>query len=360
MDAEPPPSIALSEPPPADASSDARPTGGDLEISMDRISAFFSSEEAQQQLKGAMSKPRHAAPADGQAGTVEMECNAAVQDLNETDDVGAGGVEARRLPSSACPKAVAPRLAVEPGSDQVGINAGAASGVAGAPASVPQSSAGSQSSSSWQAKESSYRLRLGMPRNTAQASSSSSDAHQTDMRYLQVTEKSRQQFQQYAKDLTTILKVECADSNPYVKALSAHREELLKSQLDLDVENCADSLPARLATQRFDSLATLKPKFSDVRGGRSTIGQTLFGCGSKGCGEERHPDLELLVQLRQGLDDRDHSCSTTAGSERSKDVREAKPMFQADMEKGPEDQLNTIAYPIAADAGEDPIRADAT
>lgn len=48
-----------------------------------------------------------------------------------------------------------------------------------------------------------------------------------------------------------------AMSDPYVKALAIHREELLASQVNLEKEH-VDSLAARLSTQRFDALATLR------------------------------------------------------------------------------------------------------
>lgn len=48
-----------------------------------------------------------------------------------------------------------------------------------------------------------------------------------------------------------------AMSDPYVKALAIHREELLASQVNLEKEH-VDSLEARLSTQRFDALATLR------------------------------------------------------------------------------------------------------
>lgn len=46
-------------------------------------------------------------------------------------------------------------------------------------------------------------------------------------------------------------------SNPYVRALRAHREEIMRNTVDLQ-EMSVDSLPSRLATQRTDALATLK------------------------------------------------------------------------------------------------------
>jgi len=77
-----------------------------------------------------------------------------------------------------------------------------------------------------------------------------------DMRYIHVHEHSRDKFQQFAKAFIGQLSVECAESNPYVKALCAHRQELSESALDLQKE-AVDSLAARLGTERVDNLATM-------------------------------------------------------------------------------------------------------
>jgi len=93
-----------------------------------------------------------------------------------------------------------------------------------------------------------WKMRLGItPTGTADDRS---------MRYLHIHEKGRDQFQQFAKSLIDQLSVECAESNPYVKALCAHRQEMLDSTLDLSKE-VVDSLPARLGTERLDNLASM-------------------------------------------------------------------------------------------------------
>lgn len=66
-------------------------------------------------------------------------------------------------------------------------------------------------------------------------------------------------FQTFAKELAAKMKVECAESNPYIQALAAHREAYSQSIIDLRTE-VVDSLEVRLATQRNDALATLRMK----------------------------------------------------------------------------------------------------
>lgn len=95
-----------------------------------------------------------------------------------------------------------------------------------------------------------WKMRLGIT-----PSGSADDTSQ--MRYLHIHERGRDQFQKFSKALIDQLSVECAESNPYVKALCAHRQEMNDSALDLRKEVC-DSLAARLGTERADfGLATM-------------------------------------------------------------------------------------------------------
>jgi hypothetical protein len=73
-------------------------------------------------------------------------------------------------------------------------------------------------------------------------------------------------------------------ANPYVKALRAHREELMKASMDL-TEMTSDSLAARLATQRHDALATLNPKEVDDQPDLDDYQFSQFRCGPEPCGE---------------------------------------------------------------------------
>eukprot|EP00747_Dinoflagellata_sp_TGD_P184927 gnl/TRDRNA2_/TRDRNA2_41048_c0_seq1.p1 gnl/TRDRNA2_/TRDRNA2_41048_c0~~gnl/TRDRNA2_/TRDRNA2_41048_c0_seq1.p1 ORF type:complete len:414 (-),score=90.92 gnl/TRDRNA2_/TRDRNA2_41048_c0_seq1:88-1329(-) len=118
------------------------------------------------------------------------------------------------------------------------------------------------------------RFRLGIPR-----SDRGDDRRDSDMRYLQIPEADRKQFQQYAKALAEKMSVECADSNPYIQALCAHRAELLKGVVDLEDE-VVDSLPSRLATQRYDALATLNT--AEVRSA-ADIGGSVVACRPEHC-----------------------------------------------------------------------------
>jgi len=98
-----------------------------------------------------------------------------------------------------------------------------------------------------------WKLRLGIP----QTQSPTEDRNERNMKYIHIPERGREQFQQFAKALKDKLSVECAESNPYVKALCAHRQEMADSGLDLGKE-AVDSLPARLATERYDALASME------------------------------------------------------------------------------------------------------
>mmetsp|Transcript_55317 Transcript_55317/g.121308 ORF Transcript_55317/g.121308 Transcript_55317/m.121308 type:complete len:475 (-) Transcript_55317:121-1545(-) len=75
------------------------------------------------------------------------------------------------------------------------------------------------------------------------------------LRYLHLADDNRQQFQEYAKALTKQMTDELANKNPYIQALSAHRQEISECfNLGRDV---VDSLASRMATQRDGALATL-------------------------------------------------------------------------------------------------------
>jgi len=77
------------------------------------------------------------------------------------------------------------------------------------------------------------------------------------LRYLQIPEEDVKDFRTFAKELTAHLRVECAASNPYVKALHSHRREMGTSEFELRGEDKPESLAMKLATQRHDALASL-------------------------------------------------------------------------------------------------------
>jgi hypothetical protein len=93
-----------------------------------------------------------------------------------------------------------------------------------------------------------WKLRLGIP--------PTGTIDDRNMRYIHIPERGREQFQQFAKALKDQLSIECAESNPYVKALCAHRQEMQESTFDFSRE-AVDSLPSRLATERCDALTTM-------------------------------------------------------------------------------------------------------
>jgi hypothetical protein len=76
------------------------------------------------------------------------------------------------------------------------------------------------------------------------------------LRHLDIPEGDVQQFQDFAKELTEQMRIECASANPYVQALAAHREEIEQNRTR--IEDSFDSLEIRLATRRQDALATLQ------------------------------------------------------------------------------------------------------
>jgi len=134
-------------------------------------------------------------------------------------------------------------------------------------------------------------FRLGIPvtdRDTLRTDDGEYDAER-DLRYLQISHQSRKRFQEYAKSLKEQLSVECADCNPYVQALAAHRQELADQVVRLD-EEVVDSLAARLATQRSGALASLHS--SSVAGGGRAFGDPV------GDGVDSYGDREDFAALQ--------------------------------------------------------------
>lgn len=82
--------------------------------------------------------------------------------------------------------------------------------------------------------------------------------------------------------------------NPYVKALRAHREELLRNTIDLQ-EMRVDSLAARLSTERHDALATLNISQTHPEG-LDVNSDFRFRCGPEPCGETSAELEEVLLQ----------------------------------------------------------------
>jgi hypothetical protein len=169
-----------------------------------------------------------------------------------------------------------------------------------------------------------WKLRLGIPQTQTGV-----DQNERNMKYLHIPERGREQFQQFAKALKDKLSVECAESNPYVKALCAHRQEMADSGLDLGKE-AVDSLPARLATERYDALASMQMSEDLLREHQNCD----IYCSRAHC-ETRHrwdmmelhlPEMEERIRRRNGgahiptMRDPPASASdrsTTAASQRS-------------------------------------------
>lgn len=87
-------------------------------------------------------------------------------------------------------------------------------------------------------------------------------------------------------------------SNPYIKALQAHREEVQKGFVDWE-DLKEDSLASRLATQRQDALASLDTSEAPIEWTRDFD----FRCGPIECAERRSEAGELgevLFSQRQG------------------------------------------------------------
>uniref|UniRef100_A0A7S1AQX9 Uncharacterized protein n=1 Tax=Noctiluca scintillans TaxID=2966 RepID=A0A7S1AQX9_NOCSC len=129
------------------------------------------------------------------------------------------------------------------------------------------------------------RLLFGVPRT-------SRDQQQVagQLRYLRVSEGSRDQFRQFAKSLASKVSVECAESNPYVQALQAHREELAQGSIHLQGE-AVDSLESKLATQRLGGLATLTTAHT---GRDNLIFSQCLGCDIQYFGE-----FEIVLWLQR-------------------------------------------------------------
>merc|ERR1712136_60080 len=129
------------------------------------------------------------------------------------------------------------------------------------------------------------RLLFGVPRT-------SRDQQQVagQLRYLRISEGSRDQFRQFAKSLASKVSLECAESNPYVQALQAHREELAQGSIHLQGE-AVDSLESKLATQRLGGLATLTTTHA---GKDNLIFSQCLGCDSQFFGE-----FEIVLWLQR-------------------------------------------------------------
>lgn len=142
-------------------------------------------------------------------------------------------------------------------------------------AEAPRSVSPSQASSNFL-----WKMRLGI--------TPTGSADDRNMRYLHIHEKGRDHFQKFAKSLIDQLSVECAESNPYVKALCAHRQEMMESTLDLKKE-VVDSLAARLGTERVDNLATMT--VSEDHGGPCAL-----DChGNRPCEAHQRFDSQLYL-----------------------------------------------------------------
>jgi len=134
------------------------------------------------------------------------------------------------------------------------------------------------------------------------------------LRYLHVSSHNCKQFQDFARELAARTSLECADVNPYVQALSAHRKELLRCANDLS--EAVDSLPSRLATQRTSALATLsveapakaaalQPSLCEAQSARSDASTAASDAHSSGSanlgGKAVHvPPLDLHFRRGRG------------------------------------------------------------
>jgi hypothetical protein len=143
-----------------------------------------------------------------------------------------------------------------------------------------------------------WQFRIGLPRNSPDEDAGGGEGREGDMRYLQIPEGDhRDRFHQFAKDLAAQLSIECADANPYIQALCAHRAELLKSSVDL-VDEVVDSLPARLATQH-EGLATLRHsrlEYPDTRMSCGILGPASSVMPLSGCRDHSETPRDLLVE----------------------------------------------------------------
>mmetsp|Transcript_144590 Transcript_144590/g.250783 ORF Transcript_144590/g.250783 Transcript_144590/m.250783 type:complete len:302 (+) Transcript_144590:1-906(+) len=133
-------------------------------------------------------------------------------------------------------------------------------------------------------------------------------------------------------------------SNPYVRALRAHREEIMRNTMDLQ-DMAVDSLPSRLATQRTDALATLKTR--EVRQVDERLNLETHVCGPTRCSEEdcmggRDGNMELLFLEPVHEDNyRPHSFGD-GGSPRL--PSSARGPLVAGMAAGTEELINSSAF----------------
>eukprot|EP00450_Noctiluca_scintillans_P006116 CAMPEP_0194483682 /NCGR_PEP_ID=MMETSP0253-20130528/5211_1 /TAXON_ID=2966 /ORGANISM="Noctiluca scintillans" /LENGTH=322 /DNA_ID=CAMNT_0039323361 /DNA_START=62 /DNA_END=1031 /DNA_ORIENTATION=- len=115
--------------------------------------------------------------------------------------------------------------------------------------------------------------------------------------YLCISERGRPQFRQFARSVRQQLSAECAECNPYVKALQAHREELAQSTMYLEDE-VVDSLASRLATRRDGGLATIVVQKEDLADCtcRDIKGPADLSMGLRSRDEVARPDRDPVRQ----------------------------------------------------------------
>lgn len=93
------------------------------------------------------------------------------------------------------------------------------------------------------------------------------------------------------------------ETNPYVRALRAHREEIKRNAVDLaSIDDTADSLASRLATQRHDALASLTHEVimeQHIDHNFARCG-TETRCGPEPCYERGHSEIEVVCGPREG------------------------------------------------------------
>jgi len=127
------------------------------------------------------------------------------------------------------------------------------------------------------------------------------------------------------------MSVECAESNPYVKALRAHRSEMASSGLHLESE-AVDSLPSRLATERSDALATLA--ISEMEDSQPAV-EFFTDCRSDSCRGDLHTftsDVEFALP---------HDEIQRHGRFRTHRIMENIPSPVAEEEETPRSQVST-------------------
>lgn len=154
---------------------------------------------------------------------------------------------------------------------------------------------------------SSQQWRWGLPWTSGQGGKG--EGH---LDYLCISERGRPQFRQFARSVREQLSAECAECNPYVKALQAHREELAQNTTYLEDE-VVDSLASRLATRRDGGLATIVVQKEDLADctGRDIKGPADLSMGLRIRDEVARPDRDpVLSRCSSGQ-------STTVSSARS-------------------------------------------